>query len=72
MAQVLLDQAARNDLIEIWQYIARDNERAADAMLDQIHGGCEVVAQFPYGGTARPELLKDLRSYSVGNYVIYF
>ena len=72
MAQVILDQAAQNDPIEIWKYIDRDNERASDAMLDRIHRGCEVVAQFPYGGTSRPELLKDLRSYSVGNYVIYF
>jgi toxin ParE1/3/4 len=72
MAQIILDQAARSDLIEIWQYIARDNERAADAMLDRIQRGFEVIAQFPHGGTARPELIKGLRCFSVGNYVIYF
>jgi toxin ParE1/3/4 len=72
MGQIILDQDARSDLIEIWQCIARDSDRAADAMLDRIQRGFEVIATFPHGGTARPELLEGLRCYSVGNYVVYF
>jgi toxin ParE1/3/4 len=72
MARLILDQAARGDLLEIWQYIAKDNESAADAMLDRIQRGFEVISQFSHGGTARLELFPGLRSYSVGNYVIYF
>ena len=51
MPEILLDEAARRDLIEIWQYIARDNERAADAMLDRMQQGMDVIARFPQGGT---------------------
>jgi toxin ParE1/3/4 len=72
MAEIILDRAAKADLIDIWQYIAADNSDAADHMLDRIWEGFRVIARFPLGGTARPELGRDLRCFSVGNYVIYF
>jgi toxin ParE1/3/4 len=72
MPEITLDRAAKADLIEIWQYIAKDNPQAADRMLDRIWDGFRVIARFPHGGTARPELAANLRCYTVGNYVIYF
>ena len=72
MPQVVLDRAAKADLIDIWLYIAEDNPQAADRMLDRINDGFQVIARFPHGGTARPELGRELRCYSVGKYVIYF
>ena len=72
MSQIILDRDAKADLIDIWQYIAQDNEAAADRMLDRIWDGFRVIARFPNGGTMRPELAPQLRCYSVGNYVIYF
>jgi toxin ParE1/3/4 len=72
MPDIILDRAAKADLIDIWQYIARDNPHAADRMLDRIWEGFRVIVRFPLGGTARPELAKNLRCYAVGNYVIYF
>jgi toxin ParE1/3/4 len=72
MPEIILEDAAREDLIDIWQYIARDNPQAADRMLDRIWDGFRVVAKFPQGGTLRPELALNLRCYTVGNYVIYF
>ena len=72
MGEIVLDLAAKDDLLEIWAYIAKDNPQAADRMLDRIWDGFRVVAQFPMGGTARPELAAGLRCYSVGNYVIYY
>jgi toxin ParE1/3/4 len=72
MSAIILDLAAKADLIDIWQYIADDNPDAADRMLDRIWDGFCVIERCPYGGTARPELAINLRCYSVGNYVIYF
>ncbi|MCI0362002.1 MAG: type II toxin-antitoxin system RelE/ParE family toxin [Planctomycetaceae bacterium] len=72
MPAITLDDAAREDLIDIWEYIAHDNPQAADRMLDRIWDGFRVVAKFPQGGTLRPELATNLRCYTVGNYVIYF
>jgi toxin ParE1/3/4 len=73
MAEIILDTAAKADLLEIWQHIAEDNLAAADRVLDQIWDGMRVIARFPMGGTARPELAPDLHSYSVKKtYVIFF
>jgi toxin ParE1/3/4 len=72
MARVLRTQRARLDLLEIWLYIAKDNAPAADRLLDRIDRTCRSLAQQPLMGQARPELALDLRSFSVGNYVIYF
>jgi toxin ParE1/3/4 len=72
MSEIILDREAQADLIEIWRYIASDNPIAADRMLDRIWDGFRVVARFPHGGTARPELAPQLRCYLVGNYVIFF
>lgn len=54
MSPIILDRDAKADLIDIWQYIAQDNEAAADRMLDRIWDGFRVIARFPNGGTLRP------------------
>ena len=73
MGEIILDISAKTDLLEIWEHIAEDNPAAADRVLDQIWEGFRVIARFPLGGTARPELAPDLRSYSVRKtYVIFF
>ncbi len=62
---------AERDLIEIWNFIATDNERAADGVLDRIEGALEMLANNPLAGRARPELGAQLRSFPVGAYVIF-
>ncbi|KQS99189.1 MULTISPECIES: type II toxin-antitoxin system RelE/ParE family toxin [unclassified Rhizobium] len=52
---------AKADLIDIWRYIARDNDAAADRLSDR-----------PEAGRPRPELHADLRSFPVGNYIIFY
>jgi toxin ParE1/3/4 len=63
---------ARQDLIEVWQYIADDNEAAADRTLDRIERALVNLAENPTIGRARPELAPDLRSFPVGNYVLFY
>lgn len=65
MDEIVLDGAAKANLLEIWEHIAEDDPAAADRVLDQIWDGFRVIARFPLGGTARPEIAPDLRSYSV-------
>ena len=72
MGRVLRTERARVDLLQIWTYIAGDNLPAADRMLDRIDAACHILAEQPLMGQPRPELAADLRSFSVGNYVIYF
>jgi toxin ParE1/3/4 len=63
---------ARNDLDEIWDYIAADNPSAAERLLSTFHEKFLLLSRHPLLGQAREELLAGLRSLSVGNYVVYY
>ncbi|RVU16947.1 type II toxin-antitoxin system RelE/ParE family toxin [Methylobacterium oryzihabitans] len=63
---------AREDLIEIWTFVADDNEAAADALLDRIERGLRMLAANPQAGRARPELRPGLRSFPIGTYVVFY
>tara|TARA_B100000378_G_C17914672_1_gene367488 strand:- start:162 stop:458 length:297 start_codon:yes stop_codon:yes gene_type:complete len=63
---------AREDLLEVWGYIADDNETAADRMLDRIEQKLLMLADHPHAGRERPEIAAGLRSFPVGNYVIFY
>lgn len=67
MPQVLKRPQAETDLDDIWWHIAQDNPDAADRLLDTIDERCRTLAQFPYIGTGRDDLLPNLRSLPVGN-----
>lgn len=72
MSQILKRPQAEADLDDIWWNIAQDNPDAADRLLDSIDERCVILAQFPYIGISRDELLPDLRSVPVGNYLIFY
>jgi len=59
-------------LKEIWKYIAADSERAADDLLDHIGEILELLGQSPLLGRARSELRPGIRSFPVGDYVIFY
>jgi len=63
---------AERDLIEIWAYIAADSDVFADATLDRIEAKLLTLAGQPMLGRARPELRAGLRSFAVGNYVLFY
>jgi toxin ParE1/3/4 len=63
---------AREDLLDIWHYIADDNETAATAFLRRIDRAIQMLADNPQAGRDRSELAPDLRSFPVGNYVIFY
>jgi toxin ParE1/3/4 len=72
MSEYRLTEEARQDLDEIWLYIAEDNPSAADGFLDTLYERFVLLAQQPFLGRARPELAPHLRSFPVGNYVIFY
>lgn len=63
---------AEIDLTLIWDYIAADNVRAADALLNRIDAAFDMLAEAPFAGRARSELAPNLRSFPVGNYIIFY
>ena len=63
---------ARADLDAIWDYIAADNPDAADALLHRIGDTLCMLADNPRAGRERPELAASLRSFPVGNYIVFY
>lgn len=64
---------ARADLLEIWNYIAPDSESAANRLIERIGRVFDMLSHQPHAGRARPELgVADLRSFPVGNYVVFY
>ncbi len=72
MPRVIRAPLAELDLDEIWDYIAQDNFTVADRFLDTISERCHMLARHPEIGRLRPELAPDLRSFAVGNHIIFY
>ncbi|HYV29151.1 MAG TPA: type II toxin-antitoxin system RelE/ParE family toxin [Candidatus Eisenbacteria bacterium] len=72
MNQYRVSDAARSDLDEIWLYIAQDNPDAADKFIRTIVSRFPTLASMPYLGRSREELSINLRSFPVGNYIIFY
>lgn len=63
---------ARLDLLDIWTFIAEDNEGAADRTLDRIENALRSIAENPQMGRARSELRPGVRSFPVGSYILFY
>ncbi len=72
MPTVIRSPEAAEDLLEIWQYIADDNEAAADKLLNEIDAASKMLARNPKTGRERPELAPRLRSFPVGRYILIY
>jgi toxin ParE1/3/4 len=69
---IVIRPQALADLAEIWAYIAEDSAIHADAFAARIDRKFHALARRPGIGRARPELDKDLRSFVVGQHVIFY
>ncbi|MEC4819600.1 MAG: type II toxin-antitoxin system RelE/ParE family toxin [Scytonema sp. PMC 1069.18] len=72
MSQVIRTPKAKNDLKEIWNYIADYSEERADSLLKMLGEKMQTLAQFPLMGKERAEILEGLRSFPVNNYIIFY
>ena len=73
MATVIYAPEADDDLVGIVDCIALDKPRAARDWLARIRQTCETLATQPEVGEIREGFgVPGCRSFSVGNYVIFF
>ena len=70
--RVFRTRLARQDLIDIWRYVARDNLLAADSLLDRIDEACRSLADNPQLGPARADIRPGMRYCVVERYVILY
>ncbi len=61
------------DLQDIWDFIASDNEVAADKLEDEFFEAFEMLAKHPHMGHTRSDLTeRDVRFWPVGQYLIVY
>ncbi|MBL4868700.1 MAG: type II toxin-antitoxin system RelE/ParE family toxin [Pseudomonadales bacterium] len=63
---------AEADLIDIWLYVAEDQPVNADRLLDRLNDAALSLAETPSMGMDRPSLSEGLKSFPVGNYILYY
>ena len=67
-----LTRRARRDALDIWNYIAKDSESAADRFIDRLTHHFRVLGDAPHAGRARDEIRAGYRSFPVGEYLIFY
>jgi plasmid stabilization system protein ParE len=73
LPRILRSPEARQDLLDIWSYIAGGSTPAiADAFLARLYGALEMVAYAPQIGRERPELSGSPRSIAIRPYVVFY
>jgi toxin ParE1/3/4 len=72
MPKVLRSFPAREDLKQIWLYIAKRNPSAADRLIDKFERTLYSLARNPLIGESADCYREGLRRFTVGNYVLYF
>jgi toxin ParE1/3/4 len=63
---------AKTDVDSISAYIAADNGKAAEELLDRFGDAFEMLVQNPRAGRPRPDLGQNVRSFAVDNYAIFY
>lgn len=72
MVRCRLTPLAKQDLKEINRFIALDNPDAARRFITLIRQKCQTLAEFPELGRSWDDLGIALRSFPVGDYLIFY
>jgi len=72
MPRIERSRASVSDYEEIWRYVARDNSAAAGRLITALERHLSTIAAMPGCGREEPKLAADLRSFPVGNYLIFY
>ncbi len=72
MPRIVRTYPARDDLRQIWLYVAERNLSAADRLIDRFERTLSSLARNPLIGESVPQYRPGLRRFTVGNYVLYY
>lgn len=72
MSRSVRRPAVKTDLKEIWKYIAAHDRERADTFLRIVDDKLKSLAQHPFIGKERAEIMEGLRSFPVKSYVIFY
>jgi len=73
MRNFIISPEAREDLLAIQDYIARDNRAAASVVIDAVFAACGELSEYPMMGHCRNDLTsRNVRFWSVYSYLIVY
>jgi toxin ParE1/3/4 len=72
MASVTFSPKARQDLIDIGDYIARDSRANARRFITKLQDRCKRIGTAPLSYPSREDLASGLRMAPLGRYVIFY
>ncbi len=72
MAELLISEEARQDIISIWAYVAADNVVAADRLLRAIEEKANRLRDHPLLGLDRSDIRPNVRCLTQGHYLIFY
>ncbi len=72
MSNYRVSPAARHDLDEIWDFIARDNPGAADNLLDELSERFRLISANKNIGATRSGFGEDIRIFPFNAYSIFY
>jgi toxin ParE1/3/4 len=72
VSKVRFTRRAREDLLDIWLYIAPQNRAAADRVYDRIEESCRLLRDHPERGPARPEVAEGARAIAIERWLAFY
>jgi toxin ParE1/3/4 len=72
MGSVHYTDGAKQDLLDIWLWIARDSATLADAVLDRVEQRVAKLSQHPEIGMARPEIGEGARGLVIERWLVLY
>ena len=74
MGQHRLAPEAEAELDDIWYYVAKESGsiETADRFVDSLTDRFLLLARYPYLGRHRDDLCPGLRSFTLGDFVIFY
>ncbi|MBC8350834.1 MAG: type II toxin-antitoxin system RelE/ParE family toxin [Planctomycetes bacterium] len=69
---MIVSPTARQDLSDIFDFIATDKPIAAANWVEKIEEKCKLISTMPDFGESRPEYGAGIRSSVLGRYVIFY
>jgi toxin ParE1/3/4 len=72
MSSIIRSDQSEQDVYEISVFIARDDPDAAVRLIDRFDVTLKMLAINPLAGRARGELAPGVRSFPVGNYLLFY
>jgi toxin ParE1/3/4 len=72
VAELFISRRAKEELRQLWRYIAAENPAAADRLLLRIDNKLQILRDFPDIGTMRDDIRPGFRMLVEGNYLLLY